>query len=266
MNELRGVYIIWYRDLLRFWRDRIRLFTAFIQPLFFLIIFGTGLSSSMALVSQQSEDYDYIQFMFPGVIAMIVLFTAIMWGISIVWDREFGFLKEVLVAPVSRVSVAIGKALGGATIATIQGTMMLVFAPIAGVNLSMTQVIPLLILMFIIAVSLTSMGILVASRVKTMESFQIVMQLLLFPLLFISPALFPVDQLPAWLGWMVRVNPVSYAVDSLRQVVLSHTEGGYPATLELFGHNMSVAEDALVILLFGVIMVTLAVRSFGRQE
>ena len=265
MNRLDGIYIIWYRDLLRFWRDKARLFTSFIQPLFFLVIFGTGLSSATLLTGELSS-YDYKQFVFPGIIAMIVLFTSIMWGVSIVWDREFGFLKEVLVAPISRTSVALGKTLGGATIATFQGTLMLIFAPLAGVSLSVTTVIMLIALMFVFALSLTALGIFAASRIRTMEGFQVVMQLLLFPLFFLSPALFPSENLPSWLGALVRFNPVSYGVDALRQVVLSSTEEGYTSAITLFDHSMSVAEDIGIVALFGILMICLAVWSFGAQE
>lgn len=265
MRNLRAVYIIWYRDLLRFWRDRARLVTSFAQPFLFLVIIGTGLSSGMALLGGAS-DYNYIQFMYPGIIGMVVLFTGIMGGVSIVWDREFGFLKEVLVAPISRTAVALGKALGGATLATAQGTVMLVFVPFVGVSISVGQVFLLIPLMFVFAFSLTSFGILIASRIKTMESFQVVMQLLLFPLFFLSPALFPVERLPSWLGIPVRLNPVSYGIDSLRQAVLSPVEGVPSLGISLFGHTMSIGEDVAVLLVFGAVMASLAVWSFRSQE
>ena len=265
MNRLQGVYIIWYRDLLRFWRDKARLFTSFIQPLFFLVIFGTGISSATLLKGELSS-YDYREFVFPGIIAMIVLFTSIMWGVSIVWDREFGFLKEVLIAPISRTAVALGKTLGGATIATFQGTVMLAFAPVAGVELSPFQGVQLIGLMFVFALSLTALGIFAASRIRTMEGFQVVMQLLLFPLFFLSPALFSVKNVPDWLGVLVRMNPVSYGVDSFRQVVLSSAAGSSISGLTLFGHHTSIVEDIALVAIFGVVMVSLAVWSFGTQE
>ena len=259
------MYIIWYRDLLRFWRDKTRLFSSFIQPLFFLVIFGTGISSTVLLTGQLS-DYDYIEFMFPGIVAMIVVFTAIMWGVSIVWDREFGFLKEVLVAPISRTAVALGKALGGATIATLQGTLMLIFAPLTGVSLSPMKVMLLIPLMFVFALSLTALGIFVASRIRTMEGFQVVMQLLLFPLFFLSPALFSAQDLPSWLATLIRLNPVSYGVDAFRQVILSSADGSQISGLTIFGHSMSIAEDMSLVALFGIVMVGLAMWSFGTQE
>lgn len=268
MSELRAIYIIWYRDLLRFWRDKARIFTSFVQPFLFLVIFGTGLSASVFFLGNGAEgtSYSYIQFLFPGIVGMVVLFTAIMWGISIVWDREFGFLKEVLVAPISRTSVAVGKALGGATIATLQGTLMLVFAPFVGVSLSLAQVLLLIVLMFVFACSLTAMGILIASRIKTMEAFQVVISLVLFPMFFLSPALFPVGNLPSWLGVLVRINPVSYGIDSFRQSILEPTAGMSGWGMSLFGHSLSIPEDMLLVALFGLAMVFLAVWSFRTQE
>ena len=265
MSNVRAIYIIWYRDILRFWRDRARLVTSFAQPFLFLVIIGTGLSSGMALLGG-ATDYNYIQYMYPGIIAMVVLFTGIMGGVSIVWDREFGFLKEVLVAPISRGAVAVGKALGGATIATAQGLVMLVFVPFVGVSISVAQVFLLIPLMFVFAFSLTSLGILIASRIKTMESFQVVMQLMIFPLFFLSPALFPVQRLPSWLGVPVRLNPVSYGVDSLRQAVLTPAEGVPSLGISILGHTMSIGEDVAILALFGVIMASLAVWSFRNQE
>jgi ABC-2 type transport system permease protein len=203
--------------------------------------------------------------MYPGIIGMVILFTSIMAGVSVVWDREFGFLKEVLVAPISRTSVAIGKALGGATIATIQGIFMLVFIPFAHVSLTVGGVFLLIALMFVFSVSLTSMGLLIASRIRSMEAFQVVVQLILFPLFFISPAMFPTQFLPAWLGTAVKFNPVSYGIDSLRQVVLGSPESAMFG-IELFGYRMPIILDVAVVALFGIVMGTLAIRSFRVQE
>jgi ABC-2 type transport system permease protein len=264
LSNLRGIYIIWYRDLLRFWRDKARLFTSFIQPFLFLVIFGTGIAASMSHMALEN-DFDYIQFMYPGIIGMVVLFTAIMSGVSIVWDREFGFLKEVLVAPISRTSIAIGKVLGGATIATIQGLLMLIFIPFVDISISISQVLLLIPLMFVVAFSLTAMGILIASRIQTMEAFQTMMQLLLFPLFFISPAMFPTQFLPSWLATAIKINPVSYGIDSMRQAVMGSQ---YIPTfgINLFSHTMSIPGDIAMVALFGVAMVFLAVWSFSSQE
>jgi ABC-2 type transport system permease protein len=159
----------------------------------------------------------------------------------------------------------VGKTLGGATIATIQGTVMLVFIPFVGVSTSAAQVFLLIALMFVFAFSLTAMGILIASRIKTTESFQVVMQLLLFPLFFISPAMFPTQFLPSWLATAVKINPVSYGIDSMRQAVMG---AQYSPTfgINLFGHTMSIAEDIALVALFGIIMAILGAWSFSTQE
>ena len=264
MSNLRGVYIVWYRDLLRFWRDRARLITTFIMPFLFLVIFGTGIASSM-MGGMGGGDFDYIKFMYPGIIGMVVLFNSIMTGVSMVWDREFGFLKEVLVAPVSRNAVAIGKALGGATIATTQGIVMLIFIPFAKVSPSAGGVFLMIAVMFVMALSLTSMGLFIASRIRSMEAFQLVVQMVLFPLLFISPAMFPTQFLPSWLGTALKFNPFSYGVDAMRQAVLGSQESAMFG-INLFGYRMPIVLDVVVVALFGIIMATLAIRSFRTQE
>lgn len=262
MNNLRGIYTIWYRDLLRFWRDKIRMVTALAFPLLFLIVFGSGLSGTMGMLA---PGVDFSKFMFPGIIGMTVLMTSFTSGVSVVWDREFGFLKEVLVAPVSRVAVAAGKTLGGATVALIQGTLILLFAPIFGVMLSPGILLKLLPVMFLVACALSAMGIFLASRIKSMEAHQAVMQLLMFPMIFLSGVFFPVNNLPPWMNVLVKINPATYGVDSIRQLVL----GAEPATslgITILGHTTSVGEDLMVVAAFGLVMVVLAMWSFSTQE
>jgi ABC-2 type transport system permease protein len=260
-NNLHGVYIIWYRDILRFWRDRARMLTSMAMPILYLVIFGTGIASFL----DRGEDFNYIAFIYPGIICMVVVLGSIMSGITVVFDREFGFLKEVLVAPISRTAVAVGKAMGGATIASAQGLIMLVFIPFADVEMSVASGFILVGLMIVLALSLTSMGLFIASRIRSMEAFQAVMQLLMFPLIFISPVMFPVETLPGWLATIVKLNPVSYGVDAIRQAVMGVEESA-PFGIELFGYRMSIALDVAVVAAFGIIMLMLAIRSFRVQE
>jgi daunorubicin resistance ABC transporter membrane protein len=182
VRHLRGVYTIWYRDVLRFVRDRSRIVASMAQPLMFLFIFGTGLNPAMSAVTGGAIDFR--QFMFPGVLCMAVLFTAIFSAISVVWDREFGFLKEVLVAPVSRTAVALGKVAGGATISTLQGLVVLLLAPIIGIRLEMGTVVQIIGLMLLLASVATAFGLVIAARQKTLEGFQMIMNFLLMPLFF----------------------------------------------------------------------------------
>ena len=261
MNNLQGIYTIWYRDLLRFRRDRMRLVMSLAFPLLFLIVFGSGLGGSMGLLA---PGVNFSKFMFPGIIGMTVLLTSFMSGVSVVWDREFGFLKEVLVAPISRVAVAAGKTLGGATIALIQGTLILVFAPIFGIMSPWVVLPQLLPVMFLVACALSAMGIFLASRIKSMEAHQAVMQLLMFPMVFLSGVFFPVNNLPAWMNVLVKINPATYGVDPIRRLVLGAESTSLGVTV--LGHTMSIGEDLMVVAAFGVVMVVLAMWSFGSQE
>jgi ABC-2 type transport system permease protein len=239
-----------------------RLVMSLVFPLLFLVVFGSGLGGSMGLLA---PGVNFSKFMFPGIIGMTVLLTSFMSGVSVVWDREFGFLKEVLVAPISRVAVAAGKTLGGATIALIQGTIILVFAPIFGIMSPWVVLPQLLPVMFLVACALSAMGILLASRIKSMEAHQAVMQLLMFPMVFLSGVFFPVNNLPAWMNVLVKINPATYGVDPIRRLVLG-AEAASELGVTVFGHTMSIGEDLMVVAAFGVVMVVLAMWSFGSQE
>jgi ABC-2 type transport system permease protein len=262
VNNLRGIYTIWYRDLLRFWRDKARMGTSLAFPLLFLIVFGAGLSGSMGMLA---PGVNFSKFIFPGVIGMTVLLTSFMSGVSVVWDREFGFLKEVLVAPISRVAVAAGKTVGGATIALIQGMLILIFAPLFGVTFPLEILPRLLPVMFLVACALSAMGIFLASRIKSMEAHQAVMQLLMFPMVFLSGVFFPVNNLPVWMNVLVKINPVTYGVDPIRQLVLG-AETAPELGITVLGHTMSIGEDLMIVAAFGIVMVVLAMWSFGSQE
>jgi len=262
MNHLRAVYTIWYRDILRFWHDKMRMIGSITFPLLFLFVFGSGLSARMGVLG---PGIDFTQFIFPGIIGMTVLMSSFMAGVSVVWDREFGFLKEVLVAPISRASVAIGKTLGAATVALLQGTLILLFAPLIGVSLSVLTVLALLPLMFLLAVSLGSLGILVATRIRSMEAFQAVMQMLMFPMVFLSGAFFPLQGLPTWMNILVKVNPATYGIAPIRQVILG-TVPGSPYSISLLGHTLSLWNNVTILAVFGAAMILLAIWSFGNQE
>jgi ABC-2 type transport system permease protein len=238
------------------------MFTSLVFPILLLFVFGTGLRGSIGIIG---GGIDFIQFMFPGIIGMSVLVGSFMTGVSVVWDREFGFLKEVLVAPISRVSVALGKTFGSATVATIQGLVILVFAPVVGVSLSPVTILLLVPLMFLLAASMGSLGILLASRIRSMEAFQAVMQMLMFPMAFLSGVFFVLEGLPPWMNILVKINPATYGITPIRQVVLGSSPE-LPYNITLFGHVMSIWENVGVIAAFGVIMTILAMWSFGRQE
>lgn len=262
MNNLCGVYTIWYRDILRFWHDKMRMIGSITLPLLFLFVFGAGLSGRMGFLS---PGIDFTQFMFPGIIGMTVLMSSFMAGVSVVWDREFGFLKEVLVAPISRASVAAGKTLGAATVALLQGVIILLFAPLVGISLSAGTVLALLPLMFLLAASIGSLGVLLATRIRSMEAFQAVTQMLMFPVVFLSGVFFPLQGLPAWMNILVKINPATYGIAPIRQVVLGVPPDS-PFSINLFGHNMSLWENVTVLAVFGAAMILLAMWSFSSQE
>jgi ABC-2 type transport system permease protein len=272
MATLRAIYIIWYRDILRYWRDRWRLVASLAQPLLFLVVFGSGLSSSLGGASAfgTKGGLSYIQFMYPGIIGMAILFTAIFGAMSIVWDREFGFLKEVLVAPIDRYAVAIGKALGGTTQAMIQGLILLVLAPFVGVTLTVPTVFAMIPLAAVLAFGLSSFGVALASTMKSLQGFQVVMNFLMMPMFFLSGALFPLNNLPGWMTVLTRLDPAAYGIDPLRRVVLSAS--GLPSPvidrlgLTINGNVLPIALEAGIMLAFGAVMLGIAVVSFQRRD
>jgi ABC-2 type transport system permease protein len=255
----RSIWVIAYRELVRFIQDRPRMFSSFSMPIIFLLIFGAGFGR---LIGQMMPGVDYLQFMYPGILAMTVLMTSIMSGISIVWDREFGFLKEVLVSPLSRSGVLIGKAVGAATIAIIQGAIMLVLAPIVNVPINLGTVLALLPLLLILSLSLSGLGLLIGARMRSQQGFQIVMQLVIFPMMFLSGIFFPVSGVAAWLAVLSKLNPVTYGIDAIRQVFL----GTQVAGVTVFGHTMGIVDSAIVVAMVGVVLLTTALWVFNRQE
>lgn len=267
-HELRAAGVVWQRELIRFVRARARIVSGLLQPLLFLFVLGGGLAPLVGA----TDGFDFRQFVFPGVIAMSVLTTAIFSAVSIVWDREFGFLREMLVAPVSRTALVVGKALGGATVATLQGALMLFLAPAIGVRLTLPAILGVLGAAVLMAFSLTSLGIVVATRIQRMESFQIVMQVLLMPMLFLSGALFPLANLPGWLTVLTRLNPVTYAVDPLRRAVLS-VQDLSPAVIEqfgagvtLFGRVLPVAVEVGIVAGVSLVFLAFGIRGFNRKD
>ena len=260
-RELKGAFTIWYRDVLRFSRDRSRILASFGQPLLFLFVFGAGLAPAMTGLG--AGQVDFKQFIFPGILGMAVLFTSIFSSVSIVWDREFGFLKEVMVAPVSRTSVALGKVAGGSTVAMFQGILMLSFAPILGIKLTVGQLAALIGLMLLLAAVMTSLGILIAARQRTMEGFHMIMNFILLPLFFLSGAFFPLQGVPLWMEWVSKIDPVTYGIDPLRSVALRES---LPAAIlqDLTLH--SVETNIVVMLAFGVAFLVPAIWLFSKQD
>jgi ABC-2 type transport system permease protein len=255
--------------MIRWWQDRSRAVVSLLQPVLFLFVLGTGLSG---LVSVGTGGISFRTFMFPGVIAMSTIFTAMFSAASLVWDREFGFLREMLVAPVSRSSIMIGKALGGATVATIPGALILTLAGAVGVPYDPLLLIALVVELFLLSFVLTAVGLVVAGRTRQIQSFMAITQLFLMPMLFLSGALFPLSNLPAWLHVLTRVNPLTYAVDPMRRAVFEHLSVS-PAVLHRLSPGVTwgswtvpVGVELLLVLGIGLAVLGVAIAGFRRAE
>jgi ABC-2 type transport system permease protein len=290
-----GMYIVWLRDVKRFWRDTPRRVGAFVQPLIYLFLLGTGLQAAFKVFG--SGNTKYILFMFPGILGMTVLFTSVFSAISILWDREFGFLKEVLVSPVPRSSVAFGKIIGGATQAMIQGVILLIlmfFPFMYGLSLStLWKALALIPLVLLLAIGMTSIGVAIAANMKSMEGFPMVMNFLLLPLFFLSGAMFPLQGLPGWMNVLTKINPLSYGVDMLRGVTLkgvnvsgtgssllskipqqvlakippqAQTALANASQMKLQTQRYPLWLDVTVVSAFSVAMLLIAIWQFSRQE
>ncbi len=266
--DVRAVRVVWNRELLRFLRNRLRLVTSFVQPVLFLLVLGTGMSSLVA----SSGGVNFKTFMFPGILAMTVLFTALFSAISIVWDREFGFLREMLVAPVRRGAIVVGKCAGGTTTAAIQGAVMLLLAGLVGVPYSPTLFATLLGEMILVAVALTAFGVLVASRMSQIESFQAVIQFLVMPMFFLSGAIFPPTGLPQWLEVLTKLDPLTYAVDPMRRAVFAHVHASAALAQRLNGGvtwdgwRLPIPLELGLVAAGALVVLALAVWQFNKVE
>lgn len=220
-HEIRAALVVWEREMIRFRRDPARVVSSVVQPLLFLFVLGGGLGS---LVQQGTGGVDFKTFLFPGVLAMSVLFTAAFAGISMVWDREFGFLREMLVAPISTTAILTGKCLGGASVATIQSIVVIILAGLVGVPYDPVMILELLVLLFLMSFMITALGLVLASRVKQVQSAMPLVQMIITPLMFLSGALFPLSNLPGWLNLVTHLNPMTYAVEPVRAVVFARLD------------------------------------------
>ncbi|PKK14249.1 ABC transporter permease [Thermomonospora sp. CIF 1] len=269
-HDLRAVKIVFHREVLRFVSERMRVISSLIQPVLWLLVLGTGLSSLMA--TGGGDGVDLKTFIFPGVCAMTVMFTAMFSAASIVWDREFGFLREMLVAPVSRGAIVIGKCLGGAFVATAQGVVIVALAGLVGVPYHPALMLTLVGELFLGAFALTAFGVLLAARITNMQSFFAVMQMAMMPMLFLSGALYPLSGLPAWLGVLTKLNPLTYAVDPMRQAVFSRLqlppelERAFNAGVTWNGWPVPVWLQLLMVAAMGLGLLGLAIVQFRRGD
>jgi len=246
--DFDALRMIWLRDLIRHFRDKVRLLGSISRPVLWLLIMGTGLRAAFNV-----HGISYAHFIFPGIIVMNLIFAAMQSTISIIWDREFGFLREILVAPIPRSSIVLGKALSGSTVAFIEGLFVLAFAPVIKIHFPLVNLLMLLPLMFLIAFLCTALGIVIAARMTSFEGFGVISNFVIMPMFFLSGAMFPIDNLPPWINIAVRLNPLTYGVDILRRITLG---------IKVFPLYI----DFLYLTAFALIMLSIGVFEFNRRS
>jgi len=268
--DLRAVSIVWRRELIRFRSDRLRAVTSLVQPVLFLFVLGTGLSRLAG--HGLPAGVDFKTFIYPGVLAMSVLFTSIFSAASIVWDREFGFLREMLVAPVRRWSIVIGKCLGGATVATFQGIIFLALAGVAHVPYNPVLLLTLVGELLLLSFTLTAFGVMMAARIKQIQAFMALTQMVVMPLFFLSGALYPLNGLPNWLTVLTRIDPLTYIVDPMRHAVFDHLSVSPLALRTLSpgitwdGWLVPLGLSLAMVAAMGLVLLGVAIAEFRKTE
>jgi ABC-2 type transport system permease protein len=267
-QDLRTVSVVWRRELLQFRHAPARAVSSFMQPLLFLFVLGSGLGS---VIRPGGGEAKFSTFLFPGVIAISVMFTAVFSGISMIWDRQLGFLREMLVAPVRRGAILLGKCLGGATIASGQSLVLLALAGLVGVPYNPALLLALVALLFVGSFTITACGVLIGVRLKQMQAAMPITQLVITPMMFLSGSLFPLSGLPGWLHIATRLNPLTYAVDPMRTVVFAHLHVS-PATKAVFdpgvtwaGWRVPALVEISLVLAVGVVLLGIATVLFNRE-
>jgi ABC-2 type transport system permease protein len=248
MGELEGFYALWYREIKVFTREKSRIVSSLFTPLLWIVVFGGGLGSAVSL-----GGVNYQIFIFPGIIAMTILFSSVFFGLYIVWDKKIDFFKEVLVAPLSRTTIFAGKMVGGTIDALIQACAMLVLGVVLGINYSVLNVVLAFIFMFTLAASLVSLGLIIGSNMESVEGFQLIVSFLVFPMFFFSGALFPLNNLPNYLRVLTFLDPVTYAVDGLRGLLLGTSQLSMPLNFAILAG-------------FAAVMVGIGTWTFGRLK
>ena len=266
-SDWRAIKVVWRREIIRFRRDRLRMITSLMQPLLFLFVLGTGLSSLFS--GTDAGEINVRTFLFPGVLTLAVLFTAVFSAGSIVWDREFGFLREMLVAPVGRWAIVVGKVVGGATVATFQGLLLLALAGLVGVPYNPIMLLLVVAELMLIALMITAFGVMIAARIKTFQAFMAMTQVLMLPMFFLSGALFPLNNLPAWLTILTHINPLTYAVDLVRRTIFAFINVGPAGQQFVSGVTwgdwlVPIWLEVIIIVVMGLVMIRIAVLQFRK--
>jgi ABC-2 type transport system permease protein len=255
MILVRPIYVICVREFIKFFRERSRLLGTLARPVLWLFVVGNGMNSLI----RPHVGFSYLQFIFPGMIGMTILFSSIFSSISIVWDREFGFMKEMLVAPISRLSIVVGKAISGTFISVAQAIIILVLTPFLGIHLTIMQFFEVVAVAVLVSFCITSLGILIAARLTSFDGFNIIMNFLVMPMLFLSGAMYPVTSMPPALRHLTQINPLTYGIDAFKHVLLRN---GAPP----LGPEFSLLLDLSIVTVISVVMLTFAALSFRRKE
>jgi ABC-2 type transport system permease protein len=253
--EINAIYVIVAREFKKFIRERSRLFSAIARPLLWLFIVGAGISRLVP----RSAGVPYTQFIYPGIIGMTILFSSIFSSISIIWDKEFGFMKEILVAPVSRLSIVIGKALSGTIVSTIQSAIILSLFPILGFKLSLLQIIAVISVCTSVSFCISAFGIVLATFYESYESFSVIMNFIIMPMFFLSGAMYPVRLLPDILKIASKLNPLTYGIDALKHVI-------FPSETGPMGPDFLLITDAAVIIILSITFVIISGKLFERKK
>ncbi|MEW6202280.1 MAG: ABC transporter permease [bacterium] len=254
---MSAIAIIVKRDMLCYMRDKSYFISSVFRPILWLIVIGFGIGSVF-----QTGGMDWRKFIFPGMIGMAIIFTSVFFGMSIIWDRQFGFLKVILVAPVPRVYVVLGKMVSGSIISTVQGAFVLMLAPLLNVPLSLPKVLFTIVLMFIGSMALTALGIFIASRMESFEGFGMIMNFVLMPMFFLSGALFPIDKVPKAMYWIVMLNPVTYCVDALQYALLADLN----SNIVFDAIDFPIIFNVIIIITFTILIALLAGANFSRNK
>jgi ABC-2 type transport system permease protein len=269
---------LWYRDSVKFFRDKFTIVSSFALPFLFLVVFGSGMGGAIeslltgANAPLELAKFNFVQFMFPGIVSMAVFTTTMFSGYSLIQDRQAGYLKEVLVSPAPRVCVALGKISGCSTTAFLQGILMLVFIPFIGISLNAEQIIKLVLAILLISFTLSALSILLASFLKTIQGFQMVVQVVLYPLFFLSGAFFPLNGIPKWMEIIVKLNPLTYVVDFMKRIVLD-VDKMHPVLkqamgmdLRILNHQVTAFDELMLLLVLGLLFTVITTMSFSRVE
>ncbi len=254
MFSYKAIYVIISREFKRFFRQRGRLIVTFARPILWLFVVGAGFTRLVNIPS----DMNYKQFLLPGIIGMTILFSSIFSSISVVWDREFGFLREMLVAPISRITIVMGKLLSGAALSVLQGASLLVFLPLLGLKVNLVEFLAMLFLITLLSVAITALGLFIAAFLTSLEGFNVIMNFIVLPMFFLSGALYPMNALPPALHYFTLINPLSYGIDAFKHVLFKSNTA--------FGAEFPLLLDIGLLSLFSVVMTILAARFFERKE